>query len=322
MRKRGRLTRHLVHLIEERIAGCSLCSGQRPQVSVDELCGRLRLRGSESERVVRSLICPNCEAGPHLYDTLAEWEPNEWAEALRSRRWQRAHEHRLWSLVELLERTPSLGLSHPTGRDLHASVRHARITTLTDNPWWRGCCKNEPSAPPPIRFLPANPHAVAIPAQRFNHAGQVALYVSDSPDTAAAETLREEGEEGELWLAALTFQRPVRLLDFRIRILGDESSQGLLFSGLNLSQPRDLGDQAPREYVLTRFIADLVRSRPLIDGAVYTSSRLAPFGTNVVAVRDVPVVVTTAPARYRWSWKMFGAPFDAARSHMKAEVVP
>lgn len=318
-KKRGRLTRQLLSLAEWQVAGCNLCSGHKPQLLVEELGERLRFRRLETKRLVRSLMCPQCEAGPHIYDTIAEYEPNELADVRRSRRWSARYERRLMSLVELLERTPSLGLADETGRLLQTAARRARIVSITSNPWWRGCCKNTAAAPPPARFLPADPHVVKIPAQRFNHAGQRALYVSDSPETAAGEILREE--EGRLWMAQLSFQRPLRLLDIRVSILGDGSTQGVLLAGLNLSAPTKPDDAAPREYVLTRFIADLVRRRPTADGIVFTSSRRLPFGANVVLLRDVPVVVTGAPALYRWSWTMCSAPFDMVRSHMVAEPV-
>lgn len=320
MKRRERLTRDLLPLVEERVAGCSLCAKRRAQVTVEEVCERLRFNQAETRRVRRSFICPYCEAGPHLYDTVAEWEPDEWADIVRSRRWQRLYENRLRSLVEHLEKTPSLALLHPAGRDLLAAVRRARIATVKDNPWWRACCANAPAPPPANRFLPADPHKAAIPAGRFNYAAQVAFYAADSPDTAAAEVLRES--EGDVWIAGLTIRRPLRLLDVRIRILGEENPQGLLLTGLNFSEPRHEGDTAPREWIVTRFIADLVRQRPGVDGILYTSSRLPPLAKNIVLLKSAPTDVSTSPARYRWAWRHFGPPFDAIRSHLKAEVIP
>jgi hypothetical protein len=145
----------------------------------------------------------------------------------------------------------------------------------------------------------------------------VALYAADSPDTAAAEVL-----EGDVWIAGLTIRRPLRLLDVRIRILGEENPQGLLLAGLNFSEPKHEGDAAPREWIVTRFIADLVRQRPSVDGILYTSSRLPPLAKNIVLLKSVPTDVSTPPARYRWAWKHFAPPFDAIRSHLKAEVIP
>lgn len=112
---------------------------------------------------------------------------------------------------------------------------------------------------------------------------------------------------------------PLWLLDLRVRILGERSLQGLLLAGINLSAPTQEGDAAPREWVVTRFIADMVRSRPTLDGILYTSSKQLPFGENIVVLKSVPVDVSTAPAHYRWSWKTFGFPFEAVRTHMKAE---
>lgn len=320
MERRKQLTRDLLPLVEERVAGCNLCAEQHAQAMVEEICERLRFTQSATRRVAKSFICPSCGADPHLYDTVAEWEADEWADLIRRRRWQRSYGSRLWSLVEHLEKTPSLALFHPAGKDLLAAVRRARISTIEDNRWWRACCAHDPIPPPASRFLPADPHSVSIPPGRFNHAAQVALYAADSPDTAAAEVLGES--EGDVWIAGLAFRRPLRLLDVGIRILGEKNPQGLLLAGLNLSEPRHEGDKAPREWILTRFIADLVRQRSSVDGILYTSGRLLPFAKNIVLLKSVPTDVSTLPARYRWRWKHFGSPFDAIRSHLKAELMP
>ncbi len=320
MKRRKQLTRDLLPLVEERVAGCNLCAKQRAQVFLVEVCKRLSFTQAETKRVAKSFICPSCEAGPHLYDTVAEWELDEWTDLLRSRRWQKSYGSRLWSLVEHLKETPSLALLHPAGRDLLVAVRRARISTIEDNPWWRAGCANDPTPPPASRFLPADPHKVPIQQGRFNQAVQVALYAADSPDTAATEILGES--EGDVWIAGLAFRRPLRLLDVRIRILGERNPQGLLLAGLNLSEPRHEGDKAPREWVITRFIADLVRQRRSVDGILYTSSRRLPFSKNIVLFKSVPTGVSTPPARYRWTWQHFGAPFDLIRSHLKAELMP
>jgi hypothetical protein len=128
--------------------------------------------------------------------------------------------------------------------------------------------------------------------------------------------------EGDVWIAGLAFRRPLRLLDVSTRILGEGKPQGLLLAGLNLSAPRHEGDRAPREWIITRLIADLVRKRPGVDGILYTSSRLLPCAKNIVLLKSVPTEVSTLPARYRWAWKHFGPPFAPIRSHLKAELTP
>jgi RES domain-containing protein len=319
MQRRTQLTRNLLPLLEERVAGCNLCAKQRAQVPVEEVCERLRFTLAETRRATKSFICPSCEAGPHLYETVAEWEPDEWADLLRRRRWQKLYASTLQSLVKHLEKTPGLALLHPAGRDLQAAVRRARISTVEDSRWWRACCAGNLVPPLASRFLPADPHRVSIPPGRFNHAGQVALYAADSPDTAAAEVLGES--EGDVWIAGLAFRRPLRLLDAGIRILGEGEPQGLLLAGLNVSAPRHVSDKAPREWIITRLIADFVRQRPSVDGILYASSRLLPFAKNIVLVKSVPTEVSTLPARYHWAWKYFGPPFAAIRSHLKAELM-
>ena len=184
--KRGRLTRQLIRLVSDRIAGCDCCSKHRPQMFVEEVYACLGLTNSETKRVVRYYCCPICDAGPHLYQTLACFEANEWRDRSQMHKWKQRYASGLRSLVDLLTATPSLGLVHPVGRDLHKAVRRARVTRCSSGPWWRACRKDQETSPPTSRFTPGDPHDVSIPAQRFNHAGQATtLYVSDSRDTAS-----------------------------------------------------------------------------------------------------------------------------------------
>jgi hypothetical protein len=134
-KRRRRLTRNLLPLVEERVAGCNLCAGHRFQVPVEDICDTLRFTTAETRRVAGSFVCPYCEAGSGTFDTVAEWEPQEWADIRRGLRWQRTYGDRLGSLVEHLEHTPSLGTLHPAGAALVAAARRGRVTTLDEGPW-------------------------------------------------------------------------------------------------------------------------------------------------------------------------------------------
>src|SRR5271154_32786 len=101
MARRGRLTRDLLPLVEERVEGCNLCAKHRAQCLIEEVCERLRSPGGETRRAAKSFICPSCEAGPDLYGTVAAWEFDEWADLLRRRRWQRTYGMRLSSFVKI-----------------------------------------------------------------------------------------------------------------------------------------------------------------------------------------------------------------------------
>lgn len=290
----------LVQLVSEMIAGCNQCSRHRGQASLDEICHRLHLTKSQTKRVIRELVCPGCEASPSLYKTVAEWEPSEWADILKSKRWVARYAGSIRSLAKHIERTPSLALLHPAAKDLTRAVKRATVSTIEEPEWWRACCADQASVPTAERFLPADPHAFNISPGRFNHATQTAYYAARNPETAAIEVLREP--KGSVWIARLAFSRSLRLIDLRIRLLGATSLQGLLLTGINFSEPRDEDDKAPRAWLITRLCADLVRTRPRVDGIIYTSSLRPPVSDNIVLVRRVPVKVSSSPEKYTFEW--------------------
>jgi RES domain-containing protein len=305
-------------MVSARTAGCDQCERHRVHVTVEEVCERLRLTTPEARRVVRSYCCPHCDAGPRTYGDLAELEPNELAHIQRSERWDRRHGARLRALIDYLERTPGLGLMHPAGAALRKAVMGARVTTLRDARWWRGCpFSNQPTKPGPARLLFGDAHRHPITVGRFNHAGQPTLYLSDDVDTVAAELCR--GTSGQLWVAGIAFQRPLRVIDLSVTILGEPIPQDeLIFAGLGVSDEKTADDHNPREYVLTRFIADLVRRRPSVDGVLFTSSVRRPWAKNLVVVReDCPVRVSVAPELFRWDWVTMDASFGGG-SQMQA----
>jgi hypothetical protein len=290
-----RLTRNLVAIATTRIAGCNLCARSRGQIYVEDLCKSLRFTYSEASRVERALICPGCEAGPALYRTLAEWESDEWRDIQRSSQWELKYSRSLRSLRTFLEETPSLGLLHPFGKYLHESVRQARLTNVESGLWWRACKVNESDVPPQnSRFEFADPHRVPLNPQRFSQAGQTSLYMASAQETCAWEILRRP--EGSVWIAGIHIERPIRVIDVRIRLLGT-SKRGCLSAGLRVSDPKNEKDKFPNEYLIPRFIADLVRRRPRVDGILYTSS-IRELGDNLVLIRQVPIKVEVPPEKY------------------------
>jgi hypothetical protein len=289
-----RLTRDLIAIATARIAGCNLCARSRGQIYVEDLCKSLRFTYSEARRVERALICPGCEAGPALYRTLAEWESDEWRDIQRSSKWELKYSRRLRSLRTYLEETPSLGLLHPFGRYLHESVNKAHLTNVESGLWWRACRVDESNVPPQnSRFEFADPHLVPLNPQRFSHAGQTSLYMASAQETCAWEILRRP--EGSVWIAGIRLERPIRVIDVRIRLLGT-SKMGCLSAGLRFSDPKD-EDKFPNEYLIPRFIADLARRRPRVDGILYTSS-IRELCDNLVLIRRVPIKVEAVSEKY------------------------
>jgi RES domain-containing protein len=300
--RRARLTKKLCITVQDRLAGCDLCVGPDDEVvDVKDVCRTLHLRVRETNRVVRHLICPNCEAGPHEYGQVARHSPEVWRDLTTHRRWRERYARELSKFAQFLQKYPSLGAQHPLGRRIASAVARARTTTVEPKRWYRAR-PNTPAPLPRDAFLPPDPHAHEVGVGRFNHAGQAAFYAAASPETCCAEKLRED--PGEVWIAEVSVDEPIRVLDLRVRILGRGLSGPLLLAGLGVSVPRDPADHSPSAYAITRYIADLVRKRRHVHGLVYTSSRDEPFGENLVLVKDpYPITVRADPRRYRWASK-------------------
>ena len=228
-----RLTRDLAILLAQRVAGCDLCASTRVQEYAEDICEKMHFSSAEINRVCKNFTCPNCEAWPRAYRTLAEWEDKEWSAILRSHHWNRRHAGEISSLLRFLEKHPSVGLLHPAAKAMLTAVKRAPCTIVEIREWWRACCPKEESAPPDSRFMPSDIHAYQIPPGRFHHAGQMSFYAADSHETSAIEVLRKL--DGAIWIAGVTFNKPLRVLDVRSKMLGDKSPLGFLLAGLNLS---------------------------------------------------------------------------------------
>jgi hypothetical protein len=145
---------------------------------------------------------------------------------------------------------------------------------------------------------------------RFNHAGQRSLYLAKEAETAAVETFQEhKAKAAKLWLAELSVRRPLRVLN-----IGTGTNQSLLLEILIMSSllrtPRSKPGFFQPQYLLTRFLADIVRSRRL-DGIVYASSQEYPFtfearGTNLVILRPDYRNFVTVERYARRAWKHTG----------------
>jgi hypothetical protein len=115
-------------------------------------------------------------------------------------------------------------------------------------------------------------------AGRFHSPGQRALYVADDPVDATVELVRDDPtEEGTVWIKEFRFERPLRVIDLSVSILGTHNTLPLLLEGVRFTVRRPAGrGPASEEYHVTRYVADLVRKRD-VDGLVHTISRAHPF---------------------------------------------
>ena len=161
------------------------------------------------------------------------------------------------------------------------------MTVLAPQKWYRCVGGKKVSVE---RVFPAQPQR----AYRFNHTGQLTLYLADDPRTAVVEVLQEDKLKevrAGLWIADVEISSPLRVLDVRMPMpfidhKGQPSILQTLLTGSFLREKKKRKDQFQPQYLVTRFVADLVRYRNL-DGVYYTSCheylfRDDVFGTNLV----------------------------------------
>jgi hypothetical protein len=175
-------------------------------------------------------------------------------------------------------------------------------------------------------MLPPDPKKIAIPPGRFNHAGQVGLYVADFPDVTAHEILDDPEKPAKLWVAEIEFEQPLRVLDLSVSILGQQSQLPVALEGLRwaLTRPRLRADKSPREHAVSRFVADLVRKRKL-DGVVYVSRRDDPYGPgirgrNLIVVNFQKAKVVWGPELHEWKLTSAGHPLDVSRMSFEPSI--
>jgi RES domain len=195
---------------------------------------------------------------------------------------------------------------HPIGKEVAAGVSKAHIKVLQPQKWYR-CIEAEKVDL--NRIFPTSPQ----PPHRFNHAGQTAFYLADDPRTAVIEVKQEDilkEVRVDLWIVAFEISSPLRVLDARMPMLSGHKRQPsilqtLLTRSFLREKRRDKGRFQP-QYLLTRFVADLVRKRNL-DGIYYTSCHEYPYrddvyGTNLVIFNSEYKSFTSAAAPTRVSW--------------------
>ena len=215
-RMRRRSTKALRELAHERFLACEYCNASNVTEFADDLLERLRLRTKERRRLERALSCPNCDSPIEPLDGVVSYSPNELRDIRRHQRWREWYGRQFPKFHEFLEMYPGLGGLHPLGHELARGVARVRPTVLRRRVWYRACRWCDGEAAGPERMLPPDPHLVQIPSSRFNYAGQVGVYVADWPIGAAIEVLDDPTQPGRVWMAAIEFQRELRILDLGI----------------------------------------------------------------------------------------------------------
>jgi len=304
VRTRGRLTKALVRLAQVRFYACETCNKDQSFTPLEDILERCRFSKAEIKRLDGNVSCPACESYLTLLDDVADYSADELGENRRLETGFQKYVPQFNALNDFLRQFPSLGLLHPVGRKLLSAVRKANTEELEPKTWCRGDGrKHISSAEQFLGYDPMRPY-------RFNHAGQRALYLATEEETAVVETLQErKGKPLRIWLAEISVQRKLRVLNVATGANHSLFLQTLVQSTV-LHTPRKKPGYFQPQYLLTRFLADIVR-RKGIDGIIYVSSQEYPFtyemrGTNLVILRSDYRDCVTAGKYERRAWKHIG----------------
>lgn len=284
---------------------------------MENLLERLKITKTDRSRLATSIHCPYCKAHLSILDRVVSYSDEELRDIKRRFLWKKKYEPQFHKFHQFLLRHPSLGGLHPLGQKLAEAVKQARIRIVDPTTWHRALSFTRKSQLSLDSFLPRKPQ----PASRYNHAGQFAFYVADTPETVAVEKL-DSATIGMLWVAKVKLHQRLKVLDVTIPfpLLGRRPLFPLLLEGLvfgdSLREPVKGERWAAEQYHVPRYVADLVRRRGL-DGVLYTSSKELPFkpdvfGTNLVIINSNfrKFISIEEYGLYRWHETTFCEPFN------------
>lgn len=308
-RRRGRRTKFLRKLAEERFHGCEQCWQGNAVWDLDEVLRPLQLRRNERKRLMCVLTCPRCESPirDYWYSMVVGYEANEIRDAKRIVRYHKQHRRDFDSFHRFLLKHPTLGGLHPFGQVLGRAIRRARKRTLQPASWFRARIdKGRKLAA--VDLQPPDPHIHRVPPGRFNGSGQVAYYLAQSRELAAVEVLNGRQINTPVWVSEIQIRGAMKILNLEIQSLGKGEALPIVLTGLIYTGAlSDYGDDESKpEYRVPQFLADLLRER-MFDGILYTRSRDSGFpndeawGTNLVVLRPGTVDIRVGdPTLYSW----------------------
>lgn len=305
--QRGRRTKFLRELAEERFHGCQECWADNAVWDVEEVLRPLRLRQNERKRLMRVLTCPRCESPirDYWYDRVVGYEANEIRDARRIARYNHKYQKDFNAFHRFLLKHPTLGGCHPFGQLLAKAIRRARKRTLHPATWFRA---KEGESLAAADLAPADPRIRPLRPGRFNCAGQLGYYMAQSRELAAVEVQGSRQIDNPIWVSEIHIHCPMKVLNLEIQIMGNGESLPIILAGLIYTGVlSDYGDDESKpQYRVPQFLADLLRER-MFDGILYTRRRdsgfpnYAAWGTNLVVLRPENLdIQVAAPVLYSW----------------------
>ncbi len=305
--RRGRRTKFLRKVAEERFQGCEECWEANAVWDVEEVLRPLRLRQNERKRLMRVLTCPRCESPirDYWYGRVVGYEVNEIRDARRIARYNQKYHKDFNAFHRFLLKHPTLGGCRPFGQLLAKAITRARKRTLHPAIWFRAKEGENLAA---ADLGPADPRIHPLRPGRFNCAGQLGYYMAQSRELAAVEVQGARQIDRPIWVSEIHIRGPMKVLNLEIQTMGNGESLPIILTGLIYTGVlSDYGDDESKpQYRVPQFLADLIRER-MFDGILYTRRRDSGFpnyeawGTNLVVLRPENLdIQVAAPVLYSW----------------------
>lgn len=308
MGRRTRTPEQWAERVQPQIAYCITCQpyegGDEVWVfgirsCLNDLMDHVGVPEADRDGVAELLHCPHCGR-----DAFERWDdygekPEEEIEA--DRRWAEWHhkfEGRVEEFAAHLEQFPYLGLNHPIGRKITATIRAFPKANLEASSWCRARRPDGARVFSVADLRPPSPRDARAEG-RFNHFGQSVFYLAESEQAALRETLDPEAGEGFAWVQQFDLPALSDILDLRTSFFaaGSPDLPVLALGLINSHLPRLVPEQDSAwkpEYFVPRFVADCARSQGF-RGIIFNSRKHYEANLVLFSWDDLAITPTGEP---------------------------
>jgi hypothetical protein len=216
----------------------------------------------------------------------------------REDEWFDKWQYKFEQFAAYLARYPYLGAKHALGKRIIQSIAALPTCAINEEVWWR-CRRPEGARQFTVEDMLAPPPLVATSEGRFNHYGQVVLYLAATESGALAEVLDRSVGESVAWLQKFHVSGLMPVLDLTGPKWWQSDKRSLLAVGLEFNM-RVLAAKPSSpwkpEYFVPRFIADVAREVGLkgikFQGPKHFDNNLVVFDSATAAITplDTPQI--------------------------------
>ena len=247
------------------------------QVELADLLREMKVPERMWDAIAAHLRCPNCgREGFHRYDDVGLPSSEERLFQRLLRKALREHGPEIEAFDEYLTKFPLLGMKHAFGRKIQRLIEsdrirrsnvsgiHFRVRRMKDGKVYGPGDLGAPQ--------------LGIPGDgRYNHAGQPALYLGRTRETALLETLDDPAGSAEMvWLQQFELDEIPGVLDLTgswwgLSPMTDPALVAILATGV-LDRVADRATKWKPEHFIPRFVGDCAREAGYA-GIEYASTR-------------------------------------------------